>query len=97
LASEIEDPLLIESGVVGWAEKLWKQGEMEASLEIVEVIISTPAKDKLTRAWAVRIREGIVAALPQAVVRAVEVRSTHQDIEGLLQAILKPDPDPDPV
>jgi len=97
LASEIGVPLLIESGVVGWAEKLWKQGEMEASLEIVAVVVSTSAKDKLTRARAVRIREGIVAALPLAAIQAVEARAAHQSMQGLVQAILKRDPDPDRV
>jgi hypothetical protein len=97
LASEIGVPLLIESGVVGWAEKLWKQGDMQASLEMVAVVVSTPAKDKLTRARAVRIREGITAALPLAVVRSAETRAARQTMEGLVRAILKRDPDPDPV
>jgi len=94
LASEIGVPLLIESGVVGWAEKLLKQGEMQASLEMVAVVVRTPAKDKLTRARAVRVREGITAALPLAVVRAVERRAARRSMEGLVQSILKRDPDP---
>jgi len=51
----------------------------------------------LTRARAVRIREGITAASPLAVVRAVERQAAHQNMEGPVQAILKRDPDPDPV
>ena len=51
----------------------------------------------MTRARAVRIREGTTAALPLAVVRAAETRAAHQNMEGLVQAILKRDPDSDSV
>ncbi len=80
-------PLLIESGVVGWAEKFWKQGELEASLEIVSVIVSSPAKDRLTGARAVRLHTAIVA----------EARAASHDMNDLVEAILRREPNPDPV
>ena len=87
-ALDIRVPMLIEAALVGWAELAGRRDQAERALEVLAVILSRGAKDKLTQARADRIREELSARREAGAVSSVEVGYAGNDLEGLASSVL---------
>jgi hypothetical protein len=80
--------MLVEAILVGWAEMLWKQGDVERPLEMVSVVLKRTARDRLTQARALQAQAEMRAqAGPETASRA-EARAAGLEPEELARNLL---------
>ena len=84
----IQVPMLVEAILVGWADLLWKQGEVERPLEMVSVVLKRTARDRLTQARAVQALADMRAQADLERVSRAEARAATLEPEDLARDLL---------
>ena len=84
----IQVPMLVEAILVGWAEMLWKQGEVERPMEMVAVVLKRTARDRLTQARAVQALTDMRAQADPETASRAEARAERLEPEALARDLL---------
>ena len=87
-AAAIDVPMLIEAGLVGWAELLRRKGESEQALEVLATVLEHGGKDKLTQTKAARLRDEIEAGLDPDELRRIGRRGRGTDLRAVAFEVL---------